>query len=246
MIALVLRFDAPMISFGSVLVDQHGFTDYFPGVSMLTGLIGNSLGWHHSNFDRFQNLQSRIDFAARWDVRAEQAIDYHTVDLSSPKMCNPGWTTRGVTEHRAGGTAAKFGTHQRYRHYLVDGLMTITLGLTTEGSPVLDEIKEALYKPARPLFLGRKTCLPARPLLDPDNPVMEGDDLVSILEKVPVWNRNGEPVQTPAKTWACWTPRESTDEPGEKRLVYDLRDWHNQLPAGNRWRNEGMIGGGKQ
>ena len=73
--AVILRFDAPMISFGSVIVDHHGFTDFFPGVSMLTGMIGNSLGWHHTDFERLQNLQDRIDFAARWDVRPNRVID---------------------------------------------------------------------------------------------------------------------------------------------------------------------------
>lgn len=244
--ALILRFDAPMVSFGSVLVDQHGFTDFFPGVSMLTGMIGNSLGWHHGNFDQLQSLQDRIDLAARWDVHPDRIIDYHTVDLGAPKMCKPGWTTRGKTEHRGGGRAAKGGTHQRYRHYLADGLMTVALGLMTEGSPDLEEIKEALKRPARPLFLGRKTCLPARPLLDPVNPIMEGQDLVSILEMVPVWNREGVPEQVPKKTWACWTSSESKNDFIRSRLVYDLRDWHNQLPAGNRWRAEGMIGGEKR
>ena len=161
--AVILRFDAPMISFGSVIVDHHGFTDFFPGVSMLTGMIGNSLGWHHTDFERLQDLQDRIDFAARWDVRPNRVIDYHTVDLGSDKMCKPGWTTRGEIEHRAGGTGAKYGTHQRYRHYLTDGLMTVALGLVGEGYPGLDTIKEAFERPARPLFLGRKTCLPARP-----------------------------------------------------------------------------------
>ncbi|WP_324669367.1 type I-E CRISPR-associated protein Cas5/CasD [Geochorda subterranea] len=42
--ALVMRFDAPLVSFGSVLVDQHGFIDLFPGTSMLTGLVANALG----------------------------------------------------------------------------------------------------------------------------------------------------------------------------------------------------------
>ena len=213
---------------------------------MLTGMIGNSLGWHHHDFDQLQRLQDRIDLASRWDVRPNRIIDYHTVYLGSPKMCKPGWTTQGKTEHRAGGTAAKHGTHQRDRHYLVDGLMTVALGLTTEGSPDLSAIKEALERPARPLFLGRKTCLPARPLLDPVNPIMEGHDLVSILEMVAVWNREGVPEQVPKKTWACWTPPEGKDGSGESRLVYDLRDWHNQLPAGSRWRTEGMIGGEKR
>lgn len=241
--ALILRFDAPMVSFGSVIVDQHGFTDFFPGMSMLTGVIGNSLGWHHNDVEQLQSLHDRIDFAARWDVFPDHLIDYHTVDLGSSKMRNPGWTTRGEPEHRAGGTAAKYGTHQRYRHYLVDGLMTVALALTEEGSPSLDEIKEALERPARPLFLGRKTCLPARPLLDPINPIVEGQDLVSILTIIPVWNREGVPELVSGKTWACWTPSEGEDRCGESRLVYDLRDWHTQLPAGSRWRREGMIGG---
>jgi len=241
--AVILRFDAPMISLGSVIVDHHGFTDFFPGVSMLTGMIGNSLGWHHTDFERLQDLQDRIDFAARWDVRPNRVIDYHTVDLGSDKMCKPGWTTRGEIEHRAGGTGAKYGTHQRYRHYLTDGLMTVALGLVGEGYPGLDTIKEAFERPARPLFLGRKTCLPARPLLDPINPIAEGLDLLSILEIVPVWNRDGVPDRVSGKTWVCWTRSEGEHGSGESRIVYDLRDWRNQLPAGSRWREEGMIGG---
>jgi CRISPR system Cascade subunit CasD len=243
MIALVLRLDAPMVSFGSALVDQHGFTDHFPGISMLTGLIGNSFGWYHGDSDKLQDLQNRIDFAARWDVHPDQTIDYHTVDLGSPKMCNPGWTTRGAAEHRAGGTAAKYGTHQRYRHYLIDGLMTVTLSLTTAGVPDIYEIMESLEKPARPLFLGRKTCLPARPLLDPINPLAEGHDLLSILEQIPIWNREGKPEHTSTKRWACWTPIDQIRKKGRNRLVFDLRDWRDQLPAGSRWRAEGMIGG---
>ncbi|HBK61216.1 MAG TPA: type I-E CRISPR-associated protein Cas5/CasD [Firmicutes bacterium] len=241
--ALVLRLDAPMMSFGSVIVDHHGFTDFFPGVSMLTGMIGNALGWHHGDFEQLQSLQNSVDFAARWDVRPHRVIDYHTVDLGSPKMSRPGWTTRGETEHRAGGPAAKFGTHQRYRHYLVDGLMTVALGVAAEGYPDLDAIKEAFERPARPLFLGRKTCMPARPFLDPVSPIMKGTDLLTILGMVPVWNREGVPEQESRETWLCWTPREGEDGSWESRLVYDLRDWHNQLPVGSRWRREGMIGG---
>ncbi len=237
--ALILRFDAPMISFGSVLVDQHGFTDHFPGLSMLTGLVGNALGWHHCDFDKLQELQNRIDFAARWDVRPDRFIDYHTVDLGSPKMCKPGWTTRGKTEPKRG----RKGTHLRYRHYLVDGLMTVALGLVAKGTPDLDEIRKALENPARPLFIGRKTCLPARPFIDPFDPIVEGADLITILEKTPVWDRKGVPERMPQRSWACWTPPEGAGDTGGSRLIYDLRDWHNQLPAGSRWRAEGMIGG---
>lgn len=239
--AAILRLDAVQMSFGSVIVDQHGFTDSFPGVAMLTGLIGNALGYDHSDFAKLTDLQERLDSAARWDVDPEVMVDYHTVDLGSPKMRNPGWTTSGEPEHRAGGPAARYGIHQRYRHYLVDGLMTVAVGLTTEGDPDLQTVVHALREPVRPLFLGRKTCLPSRPLLDPRTPVMEGEDLLSILARVPIWTRSGQEAKGRCYTRACWTPRSFEDTAPETRLVYDLRDWQNQLPAGSRKRCEGMI-----
>jgi len=240
--ALILRLDAPLMSFGSVMVDQHGFTDRFPGTAMLTGLIANALGWDHSEFDRLQALQSRIEFAARWDSEPEHVIDYHTVDLGQPKMREPGWTTRGEAEHRAGSEAAKRGTHQRYRHYWADGLMTVALHLSGEGDPDLGAVEAALRHPARPLFLGRKTCLPARPLLDPHTPVAEGEDLLEILRRVPVWKRDGTPGAGQV-THACWPAELGVTGRGEIRRVFDLRDWRNEIPAGSRWRAEGLLGG---
>lgn len=240
--ALVLRFDAPLISFGTVMVDQHGFVDPFPGAAMLTGLIANALGWHHGEFQRLEDLQQRIDYAARWDVRPQRIVDYHTVDLGQPKMAEPGWTTRGETEHRGGGTGAKTGTHQRYRHYWADGLMTVVLSLKGTAAPDLDAVHEALRVPARPLFLGRKACLPARPLLDPRMPVAEGEHLLAILRLVPVWSRTGVPTAPVEGLLACWPAELGAGNRGEIRRVYDLRDWSNQIPAGSRWRAEGLIG----
>ncbi len=238
--ALILRLDAPMMSFGTVLVDQHGFIDRFPGVSMLCGLIANALGWHHKEFDLLQTLQSRISYAARWDVHPERTVDYHTVDLGQPKMREEGWTTQGEPEHRAGGPDARFGTHQRYRHYWADGLMTVALSLTGEGTPSLDDVVHALRYPARPLFLGRKTCLPSRPLLDPQSPIVEGDDLLSILIKIPIWERGDSRDDFEA----CWPAELESSQRAHIRRVYDLRDWHNQLPTGSRLRAEGLIGKG--
>ncbi|HPT83612.1 MAG TPA: type I-E CRISPR-associated protein Cas5/CasD [Limnochordia bacterium] len=239
--AAILRFDAPLMSFGSVIVDHHGFTDLFPGKAMLTGLIGNALGYDHNDAERLAELQERLDFAARWDVEPAVMVDYHTVDLGSQKMRSPGWTTYGSPEHRAGGPAARYGIHQRYRHYLVDGLMTVALGLVAGGHPDLETIVQALNKPARPLFVGRKSCLPSRPLLDPWTPILEGTDLLSILARVPIWTREGQVLEEVRRVRTCWTPPSGEESAAATRLVYDLRDWHNQLPAGSRNRCEGLI-----
>ena len=239
--AVILRLDAPLMSFGSVIVDQNGYTDLFPGTAMLTGLLANALGWHHGDVERLQSLQDRLAFAARWDVAPERLIDYHTVDLGQSKMSEPGWTTRGTAEHRGGGASARLGTHQRYRHYWVDGILTVALTVSDDWPPTLQELGAGLRQPARPLFLGRKTCLPARPLLDALTPVAEGEDLLDILRRVPVWNRNGEPSADTAGRLACWPAGQPVGRPARVQRVFDLRDWANQLPAGSRWRAEGPL-----
>ncbi len=239
--ALVLRLDSPMLSFGSVMVDQHGFVDRFPGLAMLVGLIGNALGWRHQDFELLQQLQDRLDFAARWDVAPERLVDYQTVDLGQAKMLNACWTTRGEPEHRTTGDPRA--THQRYRHYWADGMMSVVITLTGEVRPTANDVADALKKPARPLFIGRKACLPARPLLDPLTPIVEGDTLAEILDIVPVWSRNGSPVREPRECETSWPEDAVVSSTADLRRVYDLRDWQNQVPSGSRWRQYGLSGG---
>lgn len=237
--ALILRLDAPLVSFGGVMIDQHGFIERFPGHALLTGLIGNALGWTHGDGGRLQALQARLGFAARWDVAPTRIIDYHTVDLGQEKMRHEGWTTRGDPEHRHGGTDAKFGTHQRYRHYWADGLMTVALSVIGDDEPTLERVAQALRRPARPLFIGRKTCLPARPLLDPVQPVAEGETLRAIIAAIPIWCRDGG-TAAEQEVEACWPAGEGE---GENRRVADRRDWIANLPTGSSIRTEGFLKG---
>ena len=41
---LILRLDAPLMSFGGIAIDQFGVIDTWPHSSLLTGLIGNAWG----------------------------------------------------------------------------------------------------------------------------------------------------------------------------------------------------------
>jgi len=244
--ALILRFDAPLMSFGGVMVDQHGPTDRFPGVAMLTGLLANALGYRHGEFDRLQALQGRIRYAARWDLEPEPVVDYHTVDLGQPKMIGyadknkrgdpkGGWTTRGHVEWRDGGDARE-GTHQRYRHYWANGVMTLALTLAGEGDPNLDELETALRQPARPLFLGRKTCLPAAPVLLAR---IQAANVLDALCGAPAHPRMTATGETLA---ACW-PADITGGIHARTVSrYDQRTWRNQIHAGRREQHEGRIG----
>lgn len=40
---LILRFEAPLMAFGGVAVDERLPTSRFPGLSMVCGMIGNAL-----------------------------------------------------------------------------------------------------------------------------------------------------------------------------------------------------------
>lgn len=237
---LILRFDAPLMSFGGVVVDQHGPTERFPGLSLLTGLCGNALGWSHRDVDLLDALQERLEYAARWDLPPQPFLDYQTVDLGQEKMRQHGWTTRGTPEHRAGGAAARFGTHQRFRRYWANGVMTVALSLRTGAEPTVSQLAEAFCHPARPLFIGRKACLPAAPML---TGIVEADDVLDALRRAPRHHRATPP---PSKLGAplleaCWPQHLGDTSWGQTLPVYDRRSWRKGVPAGGRERREGLV-----
>ena len=166
--------------------------------------------------------------AARWDVEPLPFVDYHTVDLGQEHLVDTGWTTRGKAEKRAGGSAKKE-THQRWRHYLANGIATVALTLIDISQPPsLDELEFALRRPARPLFLGRKTCLPAAPILLKR---YQAENLREALCRIPMADP-GPGRHTPARIPACWPPEEGSGAYEDD--VYDLRDWRNNLHRGSR------------
>ena len=233
--ALLLRLDAPMMSFGGIIVDQNNYTDAFPGKSMLTGLCANALGYDRREAERHQDLQGRLLHAVRRDRRPEPMVDYQTVDLGQPHLLDRSWTTRGVPDERAGGTAARRGTHIRYRHYLADAAFTVALHLRGSGVPTLEELEAAMNQPARPLAIGRKACVPSTRLVVG---IREGEDLVSILEKEPLHR----PRKNETETVRGWWPALPGARAGTRTLeVSDERDWLNQVHVGRRRVAEGDL-----
>lgn len=228
---LLLRFDAPLMSFGGVAVDNRGVTRAMPTRSMLTGLLGNALGYHHRDGAKLGALQGRLRYAARCDRQGKLLVDFHTVDLGQRHLQEGGWTTRGKVEARGGASAAE--THIRYRHYLADAVFTLALGVEGDEPPGVDDLARALDEPARPLFLGRETCLPSgRILLD----VVEA---ASPLEVLRAWPRLDEKRADEGETATFWW----TDEPGVPKgdrsvAVSDDRDWFNQVHTGRRSMHE--------
>lgn len=140
-----------------------GPTRDFPAASALTGLLANALGWERTDWQAHQALQDRLIFAAVIVREGERMTDMQNAKL---EKSDKGWTRAGSPEGRAGATYDS--PHRRRRDYLADHEVRVVLGLDGQGALTLDDLSEALDRPARPLFLGRKPCLPSAPILAGD------------------------------------------------------------------------------
>ena len=234
---LVLRLEGPLMAFGGIVVDHIGPIRDLPGTSMLTGLIGNAFGWHWSDRNSHQAIQDRLVFAARHDREGMRMTDMQNVQLAKN---DKGWTTHGIPEGRDGGAKTYHAPHRRRRHYQVDLSVRIVLGLEpADESPTLEDLAVALDYPARPLFLGRKSCLPSTALLAKETTArwIESDTAYDALRKIPGQHR-------PLRAW--WPlgegPSKANNETDHHITeVADLRNWHTGLHAGARRIVEGQL-----
>lgn len=232
---LVLRLEAPLLAFGGVRIDQIGPTRDFPALSMLTGLLANALGLRRTDFAAHQALQDRLVFAAGLPVDDGNRI---LLDVQNARLDGSGknWTTRGAPEGRGGGSYGA--PHRRYRSYLMDACALVVLRLADPADqpdqPDPDRLAAALQRPARPLFIGRKPCLPATPLFQG---FVQADGAHAALH---------EAAPTPLR--AIWPAGEGPmDGPLVDRIIdlADLRDWTSGLHSGSRRIVEGRVLAGK-
>jgi CRISPR system Cascade subunit CasD len=156
---LLLRLHAPLIAFGGETIDNFGVIRDFPALSMLTGLFANALGWERADGAQHDQLQSRLICGSRLDTPVQRLTDFQTAQLGKD---DKGWTISGIPEERRGGADSYKSPHLRYRDYHADLNVLVALRLhPADASPTLDDLAHALDHPARPLFIGRKPCLPS-------------------------------------------------------------------------------------
>ena len=154
---LALLLDGPMQSWGHSSRFERRTTALHPTRSGVFGLIAASLGIDKygpdeaSQLARFAPLRVTTVTLPRRNRRGGELLirrleDYHTVT--------------GI--RRASGKVDDDATVQTYRHYLLDA----RFGVLIEGPlALLEEIAAALRDPKWGVWLGRKCCLPATPVL---------------------------------------------------------------------------------
>ena len=229
---LRLQIAAPLMAFGGVAVDQVGPTWRFPGCSMLTGLVANALGFDWGERAAHQRLQERIVSAAALVREGELLTDTQNAQLGATDR---GWTTRGRAEGREG---ASYGApHRRRRDFLADAEILTVLTLDpAEDEPTLQAVRAALMRPARPLFLGRKSCLPTRPLVfGTDADFLEAPSAHAALTAC-----------VGAAQPRAWWPDGEGPSGARAHEITDLRNWDSSLHGGARIVREGQLGGSIQ
>ncbi len=224
---LILALEAPLMAFGGETVDNFGVVRWFPATSMLTGLLGNALGWQRTEAERHQRLQERLIYAARIDREPAGGVRLTDFQTAAISKADSGWTTRGAAEGREGGNYTNW---LRYRDYLADMRVTVVLRMEdAEFEPGLDDVAGALEKPARPLFIGRKSCLPSVRLFQG---FQEGETVLGALLAVPLgrWDEQGESIRV---LWPAGEGAESV-QPSRRYMLTDERNWVSGLHGGGR------------
>ncbi|SEH25770.1 CRISPR system Cascade subunit CasD [Magnetospirillum fulvum] len=235
---LILHLEAPLLAFGGVTIDHVGVTRDFPAASMLTGLLANAMGWRRTEGDKHQRLQDRLIFAARreWDGGTGILTDTQNAQLAK---IDRGWTSWGEPEGRNG---ASYGApHRRRRDYHPDACVVVALrfGLPDDPDLDLDRLAAFMDRPLRPLFIGRKSCLPSAPVRRMRDFVVAPTAYQALRQVPPLPD-----VSAGAALRAIWPTGEGPIEGAEVHRILDLpdlRNWRTGLHGGTRQIVEGVV-----
>jgi len=223
---LRLNLEAPLSAFGGVAVDGLGVTRDHPAISAITGLLANALGYDRTETGRLAALQARLLLASAFRAGdGRRLTDFQTAKLAKN---DKGWTRWGV-EGREGGGATYDSPALTYRDYHADRPTVCVIGLKGDGDPDLDAIAAALDRPERPLFIGRKSCLPARPIC---GGIIEAADALEAVRA----SLSGPGDWRVSLPWGQGAPNQARE-----LRIPDIRDWTAGLHSGDRLIIEGKI-----
>jgi len=165
---LLMRLEGPLQSWGTRSRWDVRDTQPEPTKSGIVGLLGCALGYPLGD----PRLEHELDAGLRFGVRVEHAgqvcCDFHTVTDFLP-MADGKYKYQGATSGRAleklrTDPSAVPATIISPRYYLEDAAFLVALEETGAVAGLLARCAAALRRPVWPLFLGRKACVPTRPI----------------------------------------------------------------------------------
>jgi CRISPR-associated protein Cas5/CasD subtype I-E len=144
---LILNIEGIMMSFGEGDYWDVRGTNNFPTKSFIVGLITSGLGYERSESEKIKKISENITVACREDRHPSILRDFHTI-LDTMKADGKRNENAVISPH----------------HYLSDASFTILVGLKDEN--IKELIIESLTDPEWPYYLGRKSCIPSRPVFE--------------------------------------------------------------------------------
>lgn len=183
MSTLLLRLAAPLQAWGTDSKFETRRTGREPSKSGVVGLLAAALGIRR---DGDLSRLNGLSFGVRVDQEGTMLRDYHTAHST-----------------KSNGDKISYITN---RYYLADAVFLV--GLESEDEAFLQDLEEALQHPAFPLFLGRRSCPPAQPLVVGIRPLGLEEALRAEAWQISDWMRKK------------WLPRQ---EQPRLRLVLDCR-----------------------
>lgn len=157
---LVFRLYGPLASWGEIAVGESRHSAAYPSKSALIGLLAAALGIPRTEEARQASLASGYRFGVKLLAGGMPMRDYHTVQ-APPQQKKVVYRTRRqelMDEER-------LGTLLSAREYRCDSLSVVAVQMLPQAPFLLEELAAALEKPRFQLFLGRKSCPLAAPLL---------------------------------------------------------------------------------
>jgi CRISPR system Cascade subunit CasD len=164
---LLLRLEGPLQSWGTRSRWDVRDTATEPTKSGIIGLLGCALGYPMRD-ERLEELDAQLRFGVRIEHPGLIVTDYQTITDFLPTAAAE-WKARGdkrsksLDSLRDGG--AEPATIISPRAYLEDAAFLAALE-ASDNAKVLSSCAQALMNPQWPLFLGRKACVPTRPVFE--------------------------------------------------------------------------------
>ena len=166
---LLLRLEGPLQSWGSRARWDVRDTAPEPTKSGVIGLLGCALGYPVGDA-RLEALDAGLRFGVRVEHPGAIMEDYQTITDFLP-------TADGRYKHSGVSVAASLSklradpnatpaTILSSRFYLEDAAFLVALEERATHPGLSRQCAQAVQEPAWPLFLGRKACIPTRPIFD--------------------------------------------------------------------------------
>jgi CRISPR system Cascade subunit CasD len=215
---LHLRLAGPLLSLQGPCIDGQPQGLEIPTRSMITGLLGAARGIDRAEVERLQALQDGMALAIVVHRPGTPIIDFQTTDLTKPHLRGPMWKRGGGVVKREG-SADALTRHVQHRPYLCDADMSVLVDLSPRSGMAVEEAAEAVQRPRWPLGLGRRCCMPSRPIFEE---IIEADGIEAAALAVAA---PGEAVYLPA----------TLARPGigdRFAAVPELRDWRTRRHGG--------------